>query len=194
MGGLGSGRKSGRFSTGDTWRLDVRWLYREGLLSEGRSSSVTWSRNNKKVADIGIHAHGDYVTLKYRMRRPREEEWKDMEYPVALEWTACHFGGKRPWFLCPICGKRAAVLYGIEVYACRHCLNLAYTCQREGKLDRAIRRREKIKDRLGWNGIIRFKPKGMHWRTYERLEKEYWRLDGAVDADTCERFFRWRSR
>jgi anti-anti-sigma factor len=53
------------------------------------------------------------------------------EYGVAIQWTTCHSGGKRPWFVCPAqnCGRRVAILYGGSVFACRHCYRLAYPSQ-----------------------------------------------------------------
>jgi hypothetical protein len=59
------------------------------------------------------------------------------------------------------------------IFACRHCYRLAYSSQRENLDDRASRRAGKIRDRLKWEpGILNghgIKPKGMHWRTYQRL-------------------------
>lgn len=48
---------------------------------------------------------------------------------VNLTSTACHFGGKRYWFLCPACSKRIGVLYRpyyAKDYFCRHCHRLTY--------------------------------------------------------------------
>jgi hypothetical protein len=108
-------------------------------------------------------------------------DWQPMDYPVWLEWTACTLGGRRAWFLCPAngCGRRVALLYlgGAGIFACRHCHRLAYACQREAADDRAARRADRIRDRLGWQaGILNRsggKPKGMHWRTFERLTAEH---------------------
>ncbi|MDP2828818.1 MAG: hypothetical protein Q8O37_09440 [Sulfuricellaceae bacterium] len=59
------------------------------------------------------------------------------------------------------------------IFACRHCYQLAYASQRENTDDRATRRADKIRDRLKWEpGILSghgIKPKGMYWRTYQRL-------------------------
>jgi len=71
------------------------------------------------------------------------------------------------------------------IFACRHCYGLAYRCQQENSFLRALRRMDKICERLGGDttGIIPSlqygkKPKGMHWRTYERLSDQY---DTLVD-------------
>ena len=63
------------------------------------------------------------------------------------------------------------------MYACRHCHNLAYRTQREQAYDRASSRADRIRKRLGWEaGILNGdggKPKGMHWRTFERLQAQH---------------------
>ena len=60
-----------------------------------------------------------------------------------------------------------------RLFACRQCKDLAYTSQGEAADDRAARRADRIRKRLGWQiGILNgpgLKPKGMHQRTFERL-------------------------
>lgn len=94
--------------------------------------------------------------------------------PLALGWSQCTFGGSRPWWRCPCCMRRVAVLYvGRDALACRHCHRLAYRGDREADDDRALRRAAAIRRRLGWRPGIAHghggKPKGMHWSTYWRL-------------------------
>ncbi|MCP4465727.1 MAG: hypothetical protein GY813_03115, partial [Halieaceae bacterium] len=67
--------------------------------------------------------------------------------------------------------------YGGGIFACRHCRELAYPSQRETYDDRAARRADRIRDKLGWElGILNgdgWKPKGMHWSTFERLTVQH---------------------
>ena len=179
MGGFGSGRRSsGKATTSDMQALDIRRLQRDGLLSPGNAFGWHWASNGKEVASIRIRVEAERVMLIYRSRS-HGDEWQTMEYPVYLKWTGLHFGGRRAWFLCPGqgCGRRVAILFGGAVFACRHCHDLVYECQRETEDDRALRRADTIRRRLGWGAGIANpaggKPKGMHWRTFERLKAEH---------------------
>lgn len=176
MGGLGSGRHwhyDAKATVNNYHSIDVRKWYKKNLLTAGTSFSTKWFRGDEITGSLRVLAAENYVTLSYRYRH--SEEWKDMNYPIALEWTSCNLGGKRPWFLCPArnCGRRAAILYGGAIFACRHCYQLTYPSQRENVDYRATRQAEKIRDRMGWeSGILNgegLKPKGMHWKTYRRL-------------------------
>ncbi len=188
MGGFGSGRRyqGGKDTTSDCRELDVRRMQRDGLLTPGRSFGWSWKRNGETVASIQVRTEADRVTLIYRHKHG-DDDWQDKEYPVRLDWTACNYGGRRAWFLCPAtgCGRRVAKLYlgSAGIFACRHCYRLAYSCQRETAYDRAARRADKIRERLGWQaGILNgngWKPKGMRWRTFERLTRQH---DAFVDV------------
>jgi hypothetical protein len=180
MGGFGSGnRRYGQCSkrtTDDMRGLDVRTLHRGDWLKPGAWGQWTWTCNGERSAWIEFRATTDGVVLSYRQRQPGGD-WRDMEYLVRVEWTPCHYGGTRPWWLCPAagCGRRVALLFGGAFFACRHCHRLAYASTRESEQDRAMRRADTLRKRLGWeHGILNGsggKPKGMHWRTYFRLHQ-----------------------
>jgi hypothetical protein len=178
MGGLGSGRHSSRDCTCNMKVLDVRMLQRQRLLAPGNSLTWSWSRNGEPAAAIRLKVGAASVTLDYRLSN-HSGEWRPINFPVRLTWTDCNFGGRRAWWLCPAdgCGRRVALLFGGDVFACRHCHRLAYQCQREANDARAARRAEAIRMRLDWGiGVLNpkgCKPKGMHWRTFERLEGEH---------------------
>lgn len=181
MGGIGSGRKGydgAKETTEDYRRLDIRRWQRDRLLEPGSTFGWQWSRMGETIASINVTPEYHRVILAYRHRRG-EGEWQEERYPVYISWTPCRYGGKRAWFLCPArgCGRRVAVLYGGSIFACRHCYRLAYPSQRETPDDRAARRADKIRERLQWEaGILNGnggKPKGMHWRTYEKLTRQH---------------------
>ena len=182
MGGIGSGaylRWGTRSTTDDMLALPIGKLAGDGWLEVGRTCSFTWSRAGRSIGDIKVTAGHGHVVLSCRSRSGGSD-WRDMSYAVQIERTLCRLGGGRPWFLCPArgCGRRVGTLYGGAVFACRHCHKLAYPSENESRNDRAARRAEKLRARLGWpagifNGSGWGRPKGMHRATYRRLVKEY---------------------
>lgn len=101
---------------------------------------------------------------------------------VDLEQVPCHFGGERPYFLCPDCGRRCLHLYRPADdwhFACRTCLDLAYAVECEPKALAWKRRKRKLAARLGTE---RSRPVGMHWRTFWRLLDELDAIDGKFNA------------
>jgi hypothetical protein len=116
------------------------------LLKSGTLFSWGWFRAGQEVASIGALVYQGKVILSYRYRSRVGAEWEEVKEPVSLEWSACNFGGERPWFVCPgaQCGRRVAILYKLRKdFLCQHC------CQREDNKDRALRRAQKIRQRLG---------------------------------------------
>jgi hypothetical protein len=179
MGGFGSGRSSGTQCTDDMLVLDVRSIQRRGLLKPGNTLTWRWSRQEETIAKIDMRVSSEQVFLDYNSRQHNSGEWEAMKYAVKLAWTPCALGGQRVWWLCPAvgCGRRVAILHGGRVFACRRCHGLAYRSQREAADDRATRRAEKLRTKLGWEaGILNGnsgKPKGMHWRTFLRLQASH---------------------
>lgn len=177
MGGSNSGRRNGKPCTDDMRSLDIRHVYRKGLLKEGNTFGWSWFRHSETIAGILISVLDDRVQLRYSQSW-RGAPWTDCMNEIQLTWTACHFGGQRPWWTCPTCNRRTALLYsGRCRYACRQCFQLAYKCQRETEKDLAARRANGIRQRLGWEpGIANppgGKPKGMRWTTYFRLVNQH---------------------
>ncbi len=185
MGGYGSGghwRHHSRETVEDCRFLDVRRWRRDGLLRPGNWFNWQWSRDGVAVANIDVRVEEGRVTLTYRFRR-REEEWESIVEPIPIESTPGTYGGLRFWFLCPAvgCGQRVALLYGSDRYfACRHCYRLAYPSTRENRGDRAVRRADRIRSRLGWEpGILNgegLKPKWMRRKTFRRLSTTHYQL------------------
>jgi hypothetical protein len=199
MGGYGSGYQLfSKATTDHALRLDVRWLARQGLFRPGVWESayipVQWTRNGKPEGNITARyfpSRPDELILDYRTRGLLDADWTDVRERVWIEWTPCHYGGERVWCRCPGCGSRRAVLYSRHGrFLCVPCNGLAYAVTREDRVAQLNRRGEKISDRLGaereW--VLRwfippFKPKGMHWDTYERLCGEWRAVRDAANAD-----------
>lgn len=170
-------------TTDDYRRLDVRALHKAGMLGAGHAAMWNWYSRGVLRASIHVRAEAGRLILNYAATSNGES--KDYRYPVGLSWTPCRFGGERPWFLCPSCRRRVAILYGGAVFACRHCYRLAYESQRERGYNRLAGRADKIRRRLGWPvGILNpkgwQKPKGMHWATFARLNAEHDALVAAA--------------
>lgn len=201
MGGIGSGRRSsysGKDATEDSMPLDIRRLHRAGALSPGRSVSWQWTVNDRVIASIRIHAYVGSVALAYNYT-PHGRPAEVVAQTVWLQTTPCALGGSRSWFTCPTCGKRVAVIYGAgRLFACRRCKHLAYTCQGEAADDRAARRADRIRKRLGWPiGILNgpgLKPKGMHQRTFDRLLARHDAFVGESLAGMAKKLGLLRSR
>jgi len=149
-------------------------MKKRGYLTPGAMGTLSWSCGGEPTGSIRYITHPDHIQLIYRSRE-HGGEWEDLSYPVYFEETECHYGGTRKWFLCPGlgCSRRVAVLYGAGKYfLCRTCNNLAYSSQNEGRAQRASRKSRKIIERLGGDPYCDYypdKPKGMHWKTYNRL-------------------------
>lgn len=99
-----------------------------------------------------------------------------ISYRVELNWSRPQYGGRRYWFCCPKTGEWATKLFlplGGDRFLSRQGYHLGYACQREARSDRLMRKARKLHRALGGDdeglsGEAPDKPKGMHWRTYER--------------------------
>ena len=173
MGGPGSGdwyRWDTTSKMEDCRRLDIRQLRQKRCLRPGMYYSWHWSRGDEPSGDIRIEVRDSCTILRYRYREAGGE-WMDIEEFVSIAWTPCNYGGSRPWFICPRCGRRVCVLVGAGPrFLCRHCYCLRYASQCETRVDRMQRKVRKIRARLGGEGWR--KPKGMHEKTFKRLREK----------------------
>jgi hypothetical protein len=194
MGGFGSTRwgfTSTKGTVEGARSLDIDRLNRAGCLRPGYYGGWQWTRDGERVADIRLQVEAQRLILSYRIRRSGGE-WRDVEQPTPVVWVPCRFGGERPYFACPglvnggLCRRRVSKLYGAGTYfLCRHRCRLAYASQREDRYDRALRQANNIRVRLGGNPgmalVFPERPKGMHRRTYERLQSEVEKAEMIVN-------------
>jgi DNA-directed RNA polymerase subunit RPC12/RpoP len=169
--------------TSDFLNLDINTLRRDGVLSMGRSGSITWSTGSSVI--YKREAAG--LRLTYQHGRDADRHVDDL---IPIVYSRTNFDGHRAWFQCRACGRQVGKLYGGRLFRCRRCRSAVYASQRENAISRATSQRWKLRQRLeerGCKDALRFglddgfpeKPPRMHWRTYRRLEAQDERL-GAV--------------
>ena len=178
MGGYGSGQycRIGKQATIEEHiRTYIGCLAKWGYLKSGAVGTLSWSCGGEPSGSISVRGGSNMVTFSYAHTAYGGEP-ESIEQRIHIEYTPCYFGGSRPWFTCPGCQRRVGVLIGAgRLFACRKCYRLSYSCQMESYSDRASRRIRKIQKRLGnpdWENVLDFwfpKPKGMHWKTYDRI-------------------------
>jgi hypothetical protein len=137
----------------------------------GRGSGRRTGSSSSKVEDyLGI----DLAWLRRRGCLKPDESWRAIDELVPFMETQNGFGGYRRWFRCLGCSRRCRIIYGGSHFRCRRCHALKYQSQYERPFTRATNRAQKLRDRLGKTDAIDDpfppRPKGMHWRTYRRLE------------------------
>ena len=165
----GAGRPGYKVKAEQLQRVDIRQWARLGYLNGWASFSWRWNRGGEPTGSIGVIADSMRgVTLRYTLTIDGES--RDIAEKVNIARTRCHFGGDRPWFNCPRCHKRVAVLYLRGGYfGCRTCKRVAYSTQSEDLLGRLWVKQAKLEVMLGDDYE---RPKRMRRITYERLLKE----------------------
>lgn len=153
----GAGRPGWHVRVEDLRSIDVRQLNRDGILEAGGGVFV-WRDARHCTIDFAANE----ITLRHDLNGLPDEQ------RVPILRTPCHYGGSRPWFACPTCSRRVALLYltSSTGFACRLCAGAAYTSQVEGAMERAARKQRKVEARIG-AGTLR--PVGMRWATFSKL-------------------------
>ena len=168
-------------TTDSALALDVRKLQRAVDLGGYHKVSVRWTRD-ESVSSVGVMVvGGEHALVSYR-----DERGEATTERIGIQWTFCNFGGERPWWTCPHCGRRCAIVYarGAWPFMCRLCASLTHETAQGDALTRARSKSNKCWERLGWQRGETFpqKPKGMHWRTWDRLFVE-WSKAASVEND-----------
>ena len=177
MGGVGSGnyiRLGGRPTVEEQRRVDVRFMHQQGWLYSGCKGFLTWTCNGEKSGSVMFEVKSKHFILSFRYREVGGS-WESVEQRIPFDSTPCNYGGWRYWFLCPGCGRRVALLCGAgRFFQCRHCYKLTYGSKLESKADQRLRKAQKLREKLGVKpgAPVIFKPKNMHQKTFDKLERE----------------------
>ena len=140
----------------------MRKLARADSLVAG--TTTTWQWTNGLLATIEARPYDLRVTYRYTFA----EGEREVGQSIQIQKTPCHLGGSRPWFTCPRCYRKVAILYLWGWPRCRTCCRMAYPSQSEDATARSWRRTRKIEKKLGAE-FPAPKPKWMRRATYERL-------------------------
>ena len=193
MGGYGSGRTGGSPVADTASKIDLAWMLRNGRAKEGGwiSGTLSWSWNDGSPAgSIGYKAIMDQpgmerLELRYTLTRSGKKE--EVEQTIRLTFTEPHYGGKRWWMICPYQNCRVGKLYlpgGGDRFASRKAWRLGYRSQRVAHNDRPFEKLFRLQKKLGcdqgWGGWIR-RPKGMHQKTFDRLEARFEEIDAQCN-------------
>jgi ribosomal protein L37AE/L43A len=186
MGGYGSGQwyRWNSKPTEDNFHiLSISRLVEQGAVKNNihRTGKWQWLIDNAPVSNIDYEVNTRDGNRFFRAVYCTVETDKHYDFKIPLCTTNPHYGGVRWWFNCPNCSKRVGKLYNSGIYACRTCVGMAYESQR---LDEAYRKLYKahaiyreLKGISGLYGIDPLKPKGMHWKTYQKKLNQMRQLD-----------------
>lgn len=171
MGNSNSGRYGGKVKCENCLSLDVRHFGRKGWLKSGTQLNLTWSNGSS----IAMHIYEQRIELRYAIKGGAT-----LTYPINLATSDCNYGGKRTWFLCPRCyGSKAKLFLRNGRFACRTCQRLRYHSQALEPMGRNQWAYSRVQKKLTDGDC---KPKGMHWRTFERLQERMAVIDAKIDG------------
>ena len=171
----GAGRPAHKGKAEACMRLDVRLWARRGMLAPGYSGTWSWSNSHtgERTGSIGFRISGAMAILSYALNGSTRSQ------TVPIVTTPCNFGSSRPWFACPLCHERVAILYLRRGgFYCRTCAKVGYYSQSEDACGRAWRKQQKAEAKLDPNWQ---RPKGMHHATRERLLETIWECEEVRD-------------
>lgn len=123
--------------------ISTTFLKKHGYFCRWASGGMKWTNGSgEQTGSIGFRVttrewDGE-IQFQYTQTDAYTQEKTELDYPVRLSATPCHYGNKRWWFICPLvrsgaaCGRRVLNLYlGDKHFGCRHCFNLTYRSVQE---------------------------------------------------------------
>ena len=164
----------------DGLKLDLNKLLRDGFGKTGqrRWRSIQWSyvRSGEVIASGSLEMDlREDEDARAGLRLGKLDQF------IRLVREPRRFGGGQWYFVCPTTGRLASVLWlppGASRFSSRQTWQrrVAYGSQFQAPHDRALTRAQDIRVRLGGrayasliDGLTPPKPKGMRWRTYDKL-------------------------
>lgn len=173
------GRWRERVRLEDGLKLDINRLIGRGRIEPGSKTfgRVSWPERpfhgQPAVSYLVTAELSDPLRGWIRLQLGAFDQW------ISLETEPRNFGGRQWYFVCSSTDRRVSILWkppGAARFLSRQGWGprVAYASQFETWHDRACSRARAVRHRLGGSEYAGFgdelppKPKGMHWRTYER--------------------------
>lgn len=183
-----SGRKATYERCEDHRQIDIRRLARDGWLHGHHAMRWGWSSG----AWIDLRTGPDVVAVAYRYRR-NGGDWVSVDQAISIVRTSVGYGSRgRPWFACPVCRRRCAILYLVAGPVCRLCGDLRYASQSDGETNRSWGRTYKIEAKLSDDAQWNFqKPRYMHWKTFNKLCEAHSRESALRDAQLAAWLYKY---
>jgi len=138
MGGHGSGRWRNHqkaIIAEDCIFLDTKEFHRTGQVNQRHSAgTLEWVNSHERLGSA-TYSLTEYAPDDCRLRLSylAGVNLAYVNETIRLTATLPHYGGRRWWFECPACRRRARKLYlpaGAHRFACRSCCGLSYrSCQ-----------------------------------------------------------------
>jgi hypothetical protein len=180
--------------------LNLQWLFKNTFLQPGEFTpgrTISWT-----LPSYGVIASG----LISADLRGATAGWlkiwiDDFSQEIALGGQSRNFGGRQWYFICPITGHLASVVWrppGARLFASRHAwpTQVAYLSQFGSWIDRAHLGKARIKARLlgdcdpnEWE--LPPRPRGMRAQTYDRLVARFDVYQSKLDNGLAALASKW---
>jgi ribosomal protein S27AE len=185
----------------NTWdrvaSLDVDFIASWGAL-KGYVGAIEFDDD---LTPRAIHCEHDPATDRFACfyvwsaDRKRDANPAPIRSTVQIERRPQQFGGTRPHFICPDCGRstrRLAIL--ADGLRCGRCGGVTWASRREQPIQRKLRRARVLAERLGmetWSDAIR-RPAHMRVQTFAPIAAELDALQREITAVARARLARGR--
>lgn len=184
-----------RTTTGESMRMELRWLLNNGYFRPGEtiSSILSWTGGSTVSVVASNTKEGISLRLSYTITKPSGEK-QSLNYTISLVEVPSNLGkGKLLFFICPQTGKKCRILYkayGSPIFKGREAYSykLYYEIQTSSKLYLHTTRYFTLEKRLEklWRMRKTYTYRGRETRRAGLIK----RLEEKIDR---EDYLRWRA-